>query len=358
MEHICFVIGAMNYSGAEKVLSIIASELAVKKYRVSVILLEDEVGAVRSENSITTYGAKATGNKISRILNRWKNIRNVVKQLSPDVVVSFGSVCNVNTIPAMFGVSIPLVVCERNDPVYDPRKQSEKFTRWILYRFAKGYVFQTERIRDYFSNSIRKKSAVIPNPIIDSGIRWSIDACEKSIATVARLDDFQKDHRVMFQAFAKFSDINPDYTLDIYGDGPDRKLYEKLIEEMGMQGKIVLHGKSHRPLESIRTSEVFLLTSKFEGMPNALMEALSIGMPCVSTDCGGGGAAELCLMANSGSIVPIGDTTAISDALCELVQDRRKKVEYSDRAVVINDLLSKERIVLKWEDYLSKLVKN
>lgn len=63
-------------------------------------------------------------------------------------------------------------------------------------------------------------------------------------------------------------------------------------------------------------------------------------------------------MANSGSIVPIGDTTAISDALCELVQDRRKEVEYSDRAVVINDLLSKERIVLKWEDYLSKLVKN
>lgn len=355
--HVCFVIGAMNYSGAEKVLSIIASELAAKKYQVSVILLEDEVGSVRSDNGITTYGAKATGNKISRILTRWKNIRSVVKQLSPDVVVAFGSVCNVNTIPAMFGLSIPLVVCERNDPVYDPRKKSEKFIRWVLYRFATGYVFQTERIRDYFSGSIRKKAAVIPNPIIDSKIRWHIDECEKSIATVARLDDFQKDHYVMFDAFAKFSKKHPEYSLDIYGDGPDRNAYEKTIAEMNMNDKVILHGKSSSPLADIRTSEVFLLTSKFEGMPNALMEALSIGMPCVSTDCGGGGAAELFSLVNSGRIVSVGDTAAIANALCELVQNREKEVEYSDKAVAINDLLSKERIVLKWEEYLSKLVK-
>lgn len=357
MEHICFVIGAMNYSGAEKVLSIVANEFAAKRYRVSVILLEDEVGSVRSENGITTYGAKATGNKISRILTRWKNIRNVIKQLSPDVVVSFGSVCNVNTIPAMFGVSIPLVVCERNDPVYDPRKQSERFIRLILYRFATGYVFQTERIRDYFSNSIRKKSTVIANPISDSGIRWNINGCEKSIATVARLDDFQKDHYVMFDAFKKYSRKHPEYSLHMYGDGPDKNKYKKVIAEMKMSDKIILHGKSISPLVDIKKSEVFLLTSRFEGMPNALMEALSIGMPCVSTDCGGGGAAELCSLVDSGSIVPVGDAAAIANALCELVEDRSKEIQYSKNAVAINNLLSKEEVVLKWEKYLSKLTK-
>lgn len=357
MEHICFVIGAMNYSGADKVLSIIASEFAKKGYRVSVILLEDEVGSVRSENGITTYGTKATGNKINRILKRWKNIRNVVKQLSPDVVVSFGSVCNVNTIPAMFGVSIPLVVCERNDPVYDPRKQSEKFVRWILYRFASGYVFQTERIKDYFAKSIGKRAAVIANPVIDSGIRWDINNTKKSIATVARLDNFQKDHCIMFKAFAKFLKTNPGYTLDIYGDGSDRKLYKKIIEEMGMQGKIVLHGKSLKPLESIRTSEVFLLTSKYEGMPNALMEALSIGMPCVSTDCGGGGAAELCAMTNSGEIVDVGDVEAIAEALSHLVNDNQLKIVFSKNALCINQLCAKEKIAKKWETYLLRFQK-
>ncbi len=348
--HICFVIGAMNYSGAEKVLSIIAKELS-QTHQVSVVLLQDTMGSVSKDGQITTYGAKAEGRKIQRIWNRWRNIRSVVKSISPDVVVAFGSVCNVNTIPSLFGTKIPVVVCERNDPVHDPRKASERLIRWILYRFASGYVFQTDTIRKYFSRSIQSKAAVIANPIIDSGIRWEQNDSKK-IATVARLDDDQKDHSTMFRAFQKLSTMYPAYVLEIFGDGPDKQNYLDMISSMGMEGKIVLRGKSKTPLQDMVKAEMFLLTSRFEGMPNALMEALSIGMPCVSTDCGGGGAAALFDLTNSGTLVPIGDEDVIAQAMKELIEDSSKAQAYSSHAVCINEKLAKERIAEQWKQYL------
>ncbi len=349
---ISFIIRTMSYSGAEKVLSIISDELANMGHQVSVLLLGESNGVKNTIGNINTYGVKSTCGGLKGTFERWKNIKNAAKQISPDVVISFGFVCNINMISALIGTSIPQIACERNDPVYDPPKKSKQLQRTLLYPFASGYVFQTERIRDYFAKSIGKRAAVIANPIIDSGIRWNTEKTNKSIVTVARLDDFQKDHLIMFDAFKIFCEKNPDYTLDVYGDGPDKELYQRVISDMGMQDKIILHGKSSSPLESIRSSEIFLLTSKFEGMPNALMEALSIGMPCVSTDCGGGGAAELFSMTNSGVIVPVGDRKSIADALDALVHDEKKKREFSANALKINEMCSKESIVKKWEDYI------
>ncbi len=356
--HICFIIGEMNFSGAEKVLSIVANELSIREHEISIILLKDKYGSVNKYDNYTTYGVNITNaNRISRIFRRLSNIRKMVCEISPDVIVSFGYVCNVNSISSLFNVKIPLIVCERNDPKFDPRKFMQKFSRWILYRFASGYVFQTERIKKYFDKSIQKRAVVIPNPIIDTGIRWNIDKCKKSIITVARLDDFQKDQVVMFKAFKEFSKTNPEYTLDVYGDGPDKQTYISIIHELEMEGKIILHGKSANPLQEVQNSEIFLLTSKFEGMPNALMEALSIGIPSVSTDCGGGGAAELCNMVDAGIIVPVGDITAISTALDDLSHDDEKKSRFSNNSVRINNVLSKDVVTVKWENFLQTFLK-
>lgn len=99
--NICFVIGAMKFSGAEKVLSMIAKELLGNNNRVSIILLEQEHSIIGDEEGITTYGAKANGNKISRLLRRWSYIRKNVKKINPDIIISFGSVCNVNMLSAL-----------------------------------------------------------------------------------------------------------------------------------------------------------------------------------------------------------------------------------------------------------------
>ncbi len=353
---ICFIIGSMKFSGAEKVLSIIAKGLLKKGNEVSVILLEQDYSIISNEDGIVTYGAKAQGNKFKRLFNRWSCIRKNIKKINPNVVISFGSVCNVNMLASLFFIKIPKIICERNDPNFDPRKKNEKFNRWLLYRFANGYIFQTEVIKNYFSKKIQSKSSVIPNPIIDCDIKWDLAQCNQSIATVARLDNFQKDHITMFNAFKEFSKEYPLYKLNVYGDGPDKESYIEYIKKNNMENKIILHGKVSEPLKNIVKSEVFLLTSKYEGMPNALMEAMSIGMPCISTDCGGGGAKALFDMTNFGILVSVGDVDAIVLALKKLINNISLKKKFSKQALEINRILKKERICEKWEIYLKKII--
>lgn len=355
--NICFVIGAMKYSGAEKVLSMIAKELLENGNRVSIILLEQEYSIIGDEEGITTYGAKAEGNKISRLLRRWSYIRKNVKQINPDIIISFGSVCNVNMLSALLFNKIPKVVCERNDPNYDPRSKSDKLTRWFLYHFANGYVFQTTEIRDYFHNIINgKDSAIIPNPIVDSEIRWEYEKTEKRIVTVARLDDFQKDQYVMFDAFKAFHEKHPEYILDIYGDGPDEANYKKYILDNSLDKYIFLRGKTNNPLNDIKTASIFLLTSKFEGMPNALMEALSIGIPCISTDCGGGGAKFLMNTCNcSEGLVEVGNAVEIANKLDEFVEKPDLMNEMSHNELRVNNLLEKRKIIQQWTQFFMKI---
>lgn len=353
---ICFIIGAMRFSGAEKVLNIIAKELLEKGNQISVILLEQEYDTIRNENGVITYGAKAYGYKIKRLFSRWNYIRKNIKKINPNVIVSFGYVCNVNMLSSLFFIKIPKVICERNDPAFDPRRLVEKLIRWILYRFANGYVFQTEKIKSFFSQEIQSKAIVIPNPVISYNIKWDINQCSQSIVTVARLDNFQKDHITMFNIFKEFSKEYPSYILNIYGDGPDKEKYIEYIKKNGMEKKIILHGKVSEPLKRIVISEVFLFTSKYEGMPNALMEAMSIGMPCISTDCGGGGAKELFDITSSGILVPVADVATAVLALKKLVSNMSLKKRLGESALQINQILKKERICEKWETYLKKII--
>lgn len=355
---IAFVIGSLSFSGAEKVLSIISEELQKMGNEIHVILLQKERGSTGSENGLITHGAKASdSNRFKRLFSRWSAIRSTVDDIDPDIVVSFGSVCNVNTIVSMLGKKIPLVVCERNDPNYDPRKHSEKQIRRILYPFADGYVFQTDRIKEYFPVSIQKKAAVIPNPVVDSGKRWSLQSASKKIISIARLDDIQKDQSSMIKAYAKFSINHPDYTLELYGDGPDKDKYLELIQKMGMDGKIILPGKTNDPTNELVESEIFLLTSIFEGMPNALMEAMSVGIPSISTDCGGGGAHDLAEKYGACMLVSCGNVEEIADALSRLADDDELKQELSRRSVRINSCLGREIVSRQWMEYLKTVVK-
>lgn len=354
---VAFVIGSLNFSGAEKVLSIVAQELYKNGNEIHVVLLEKEKGTQGNEGGIIIHGARATGNKIKRLASRWRTIRRTIKDIKPDVVVSFGSVCNVNTIVALLGARIPLVVCERNDPEFDPRKQSEKAIRAVLYPFSDGYVFQTERIKQYFSKRIQKRAVVIPNPIIDSGKRWNIENAEKKIVSVARLDDFQKDHVSMIKAFALFSVDHPDYRLELYGEGPCRDSYVKLIEQLELKEKVFLTGKTSDPTEVLLSAEIFLLTSVFEGMPNALMEAMSVGVPCISTDCGGGGAFDLVEKYGSGLLVQCGNVEEIAGTLSKLVANNDLKKALSKESVAINMKLGREKISQQWLEYLETVRK-
>lgn len=357
---ICFVIGALKFSGAEKVLSIIMEELARYDVEVHVILLEKDYGLPEKENGLWMHGAKAHGSRIFRIFNRWSLIRNIVRDSKPDIIVSFGFVCNINTLASLLGSRIPIVVCERNDPEHDPREYIQKVERAVLYRLASGYVFQTQTIRNYFLSFVKRKpSLVVANPLIDPGLKWDEESAENRFITVARLDDYQKDQYMLMKAFARFHEENPSYVLEFYGDGPDRRAYELFLEQQGWSDFIKLRGRVSNPLNRMTTAKAFILSSRYEGMPNALMEAMSIGIPCISTDCGGGGAKEVfgMCMAPSGILTARGDQDELTDAMCNLIQNPSMMVEMGKNARAILAKCEKGAIGKTWLNFLQTVIR-
>ncbi len=352
---VCFVVGKMSFSGAEKVLSIVAKSLVDQGDDVHVLLLQKENGYYSEEENLKIHGVKPSGNKIKRVITRFSNIRKTVKGINPDVVVSFGYVCNNNTIIAMMCSGIPVIACERNDPNYDPLDKTQRVIRKLVYGWAKGYVFQTETISHCFSKKIQQKAAIIPNPIEKSDYTWSDKESNNVIVTVARLDEYQKNLTSLFEAFSVFYASHINYLLEVYGDGPDRALLENKIAELKMTDKIILKGRINNPTSQIVKAKMFVLSSVFEGMPNALMEAMSVGLPCISTDCGGGGAAALASYDGGCILVPVGDVISLTNAMTSVADDNNYRNVISEQASKINERLAVEEIIKLWQAYLQKI---
>ena len=355
---ICFTIAALSYSGAEKVLSSLINVLKLR-HEVSVILTGRESPAVFNNNGVIEYAGAAHGSRIARTYKRMLITRNNVVKNKYDIVVAFGTITCVGALDALMGIKIPLMLCERNDPIYNPVQKIYRLRRGAFYRFASGYVFQTKEIAQFFSESIQRRGYIIPNPIIDGQQEnCAANKRRKAIATVARLDDFQKNHSMLFKAFSKFSAVHPEYSLEVYGDGPDEEKYLKMIMELKIQDKVNLYGRVDNPQEHIKTADIFVLTSNFEGMPNALIEAMSTGLPCISTDCSGGGAAALIKNNENGILIPINDEQSLVTALLKLSEDDDLKIKLGSNAYRLNQQLNILKIAQLWEESFQDCIQN
>lgn len=346
--NILFVLGQLKYSGAENVVRSITPLIADKGHNVSI--------ALRMSCDIQEYkGIRIfcyNGNEITRL----KKLKKIVKQQKIDCVVSFGVPYNFDCAILHLMCKTKVILCERHDPASINRTKKQKLLKKILYPLVDGYVVQTQRTRDYYLKNITSHSnrvAVIPNPV-----REVPDYCVaeeqrcKEVVTVGRYEDKQKNQTMLIKAFAEFHKSCPDYFLRMYGNGPDIDKYRKLIKELGIESYVDLAGSVQNPLDYIRRADFFCLTSNSEGMPNALIEAMSIGLPCISTDCGGGAPAELIQDGKNGILIPMNDVCALKDAMLKLANDDELKIRLGKEAAKICDRLDLQRIVDLWEKYI------
>jgi glycosyltransferase involved in cell wall biosynthesis len=350
---ICFCIGRLSFSGAENVVRYLTENLAKCGHDVSVMLL----GSMPSENEIipdvAVKDAIVEGSGIKNIIKRVSLERKVLKETAPDVFVIFNCEMAFSAIPASLCLrKTNVVVCERNDPLSVPSNLKKRKLRDFLYRFADAGVYQTEVISDYFKK-ITPKKTVIYNPIRETGEKClPILKRDKIFVTVARLDNRQKNQIMMMRAFLRASENHPDYQLHILGEGPDREKYEKFIVDNNAEGKIILKGHVSNPFDYIKSCRAFVLTSEFEGMPNALLEAMSIGLPCVSTDCGGGGAAALIENEVNGILINRCDEEALVNGYIRLMENDELCNLLGEEAYKMNDRLSGDKIVSQWDEFL------
>ena len=290
--------------------------------------------------------------------NRILQLRAIIKRKSPDVVLTMGVPLALYTIPALIGLRVKHVISERNDPAHFAGKKTTRIFSRFLMRFADGYVFQTKQAQAYYCNNIRKRSVVIHNPLYDVPQTENERGLKRNeIVSVGRLNK-QKNQKLLISAFEDIHKVFPTFRLIIYGEGPERQNLEKYIKELNLDKYILLPGSVNDILDRIRDSYMFVMTSDFEGMPNALMEAMSIGLPCISTDCPCGGPFELIDDKKNGRLIPVGDKDALIKVTKEMIENNINAEEMGEEARKICETHSLNRICNEWRDYFVKVLKS
>ena len=355
--NIIFLIGKLRFSGAENVLRCLATEIAKRGHKVEILLRDNEVNNEELPGVRIAY-CGADGNPIQRRLGRKRNIRIEVNRFKADLVVGFGFPMNFDAVMGVRGTGAKSIICERMDPYTCSKNFKFEIQRKLYYRLADGYVVQTPRIQEFYKihYAAKKNVAVIPNPVRRSAYHiQNSENSEEYLVTVGRLDDAQKNQSMLINAFAQISPKYPKLRLKIAGSGQDQNKYEELIRNLKIESKVDLLGNIPDPMDVIHNAKIFLLTSNHEGMPNALIEAMSQGKACISTRCSGGGAEYLIQNGENGILIDCGDVDGCSVAIETLLNDPGKREVMGKRALSINQKLDVDVITDQWIEYFSEI---
>ena len=343
--HIMFTIPGMGFGGAERVVSILANEL-VKDHDVTIFLT--------SGNSKCVYALNEKIRLVSTppesgLLKNWLSFRKECKKLQPDVVLAFMMGQGILTSIMLFGTGIPVITSERNDPKGQDQVLNFKWKllEKIAHCITKYYVFQSEGAKVCYPKRVQKKSCIILNPLDTEHLsERNADQVDNRIVSVGRLTP-QKNQKMLIEAFSK-AKMQETHTLHIYGEGVLRLELEQQIQALGLQDKVFLEGNSSQVHEDIKNAKLFVFTSDYEGLPNALLEAIALGIPCISTDCSPGGAKMLIDHGENGVLIPCGDVDTLCEAMDELLSNEEKLKKFSMNGKKIREKVSIETISKEW----------
>lgn len=313
---ISFFIGTMMRGGAERVISILANHYCDLGWEVDIIILLANRVDYELDPKINIIDFSRTGNYFKAVFGWLRDIRKYMKKSKPDRVVSFIGRINVLVLTAKLGLKVRTIVSERNDPKHDGRGKLISAYCKMIYKTADVIVYQTEYEKSCFPKTLDTKGYIIPNPVSVRVHRH--DTIRHKVVTAGRLLP-QKNQELLIAAVAKLQLDYPDIMLFIYGEGSLRSRLEDIALELGVKNNVVMPGNVVDWHEQVADAGVFALSSEFEGQSNALLEAMMIGLPCVTTDYPG--ADEIIQDGVNGLIVPRGNVDAMADAIKRLFED-------------------------------------
>ena len=352
---VAFVIGSLSGGGAERVVSILASQIQNEGNDVAVLTIASN--KISYEINPNVQVIDCSRHFSIRVVSFLKRIHLINKNLSlfkPDIIVSFTVGINVYSVLSCLFRHYKLILCERNDPRYDPVDKKLRFLRKVLYNFADGFVFQTTGERDFFSNRIQKKSVVIPNPVSDKIPKPYLGEYSKKVVSVARLQK-QKNYPVAIRAFAEFNRTHQDYIYEIYGEGELLNDLKKCVDSYGLNNKVIFKGHSSNVYERIKDASVFILSSDYEGISNSMLEAMAMGIPTISTDYPSGGARDVIKDGINGFLVPVNDSSQMAKKMSLLVDDIELQNSIRQQSVKVRETFESNKITKIWMDYIKGL---
>lgn len=351
-----FVMNGLPGGGAERVMSVMANYLDNRNYDVSFIMLRKVEEAYELNKGIKRYyrEKKRKGDFLEQI----KYIHEFEKKNPNAIFISFLTYQNLYTILASIGTKARVIVSERNDPEKTVSRKYMKVIRDILYGYkrCKNVVFQTEGAKEYFNSKIQSKGFIILNPV-KKNLPEHRKADSKRIVSVGRLCP-QKNYVLLLEGFAMFCQKHDDYKLEIYGKGELESSLRDLAKTLKIEDKVIFEGFRNDVHEKISDATMFVMSSDYEGLSNALLEAMAMGLPCVSTDSPPGGARMAIKNGENGLLVPVGNKEKLMEAMDKIASNAEMAEKMGRNAAEMRELLSEERICSQWEKLIEAVGMN
>lgn len=354
MSEIVFILGTFRRGGAERVISILANDYAERGWKVTVLLLLDNSIGYKVNKNIEFIDLTAGGysssmlRKLLRIPYWVWMIRKCICTKNPKNILAFTGNIATLTLVSLLGTNRKIIVSERIDP-----KQRKKFFLEALLRnrtwggiHCKAIVFQTEYAKKCYPIPIMKKSIVIGNPVeINSERKDEV----RKIVSVGRLST-QKNHELLIRAFYHINKKHKDFKLIIYGEGPLRDDLESLIEELHLESAVYLPGNVLDIHEQIADAMIFVLPSRFEGLSNALLEAMILGLPCVVSNING--IEEVIEDGRNGLIFQSDSIDDLVEKIDFLICNKNMRDWLSENGKKIKERYGKDNIMKEWFEIL------
>ena len=362
-KKILFVTDTWGYGGAEKQMVFAAEGLFGRGWNVAILNLSQDKSA--GENRIVDKGIQVFvadipyNNVIQSNYDLLKHTAAIVRKYNPNIIVGFNEIANFCVSVVGKLCDTPSIISERGDPYisFKDARLPRRVKLWCINK-STGAIFQTHQASEFYGKRLCKNSIIIPNPVFVNRTLPPIDyeRFPKTVVSLGRLDNKQKRLDIMLDAFAIFHGKHPDFLLKIYGNGPDEALIRNWVVEKGLNDSVRLLGVSKDSLGDMCKEGIFLITSDYEGISNALLEAMACGLPVVSTDHTPGGARLLIRDKENGLLAPIRDVNAISNALSLFAEDPALRAKCGKNAKKVLYDFSPESILDLWEGYIFKLI--
>ena len=356
MKTLMFYINSLNKGGAERVLLQLAERFAAQGYRavfVTSFRSADEYPVPDRVERISIEEENCPQSRLKKNISRIKALRKLCLEYRPEVLIAFMAEPNFRAVLATRGLPVKMLISVRNVPEKEYAGKLFRFVGRHILPLADGCVFQTEDARSWFPEKLQKKSRIIMNQVSRSFFDEAPAEERKDIYAVGRLSQ-QKNHAMLIRAFSRLENCHD--RLIIYGEGPLRAELSALIKELSLKGRVLLPGLSSNIPADIKGAKIFVLPSDYEGMPNVLLEAMALGLCCISTDCPCGGPKAVIEDGVNGRLIPVGDEDSLTLAMQELMADDVQRTTMAENARKSAEAFSPECIFQQWKAYVEELI--
>ena len=360
-KKLAFIIPSLKAGGAERVVSTLTNQL-INDFDIVIVVLYTCKPFYNLDTKIKVVFCKDVYNNnpsfFQSITNHFKLIntsRKLISNANADIIIGFTTIANIYSVLIAKQLRIPSIISERIHPQFGSISNFWVKVRKFVYPKTDALVIQTKDIKTYFNTLIKaEKVKIINNPLAEELVEQrNLQTTKKNhIICVGRLED-QKNQELLIRAFANIE--RNDYKLLLIGEGNKKEHYKNLVNSLKLNDSVDFIGNVKDISTYYNSAKIFVLPSNYEGFPNALIEAMYYGLPCIATNCPSG-PSEIINDGENGFLIPVKDQLHLEKKLALLINNTGLQIQFKEKAIESTTIFEAEFIANKWKKLIYKVL--